>query len=105
MSDFECSLTEIKVVQPGAPIINDAWVVYKTDRVILIEVDLKSKYCSVGSSSGNGVFIDANEHSLYLSEDYEREVSTWIEFPEAEGYSFFGSSSGRYTISLTFFKR
>jgi hypothetical protein len=97
--------TAIKIVQQGAPVINSAWVVYKTDQVILIEVDLTSKYCEVGASCGNGVFIDPTEHSLYLDTFSDREAFTWVEFPEAKGYSFFGSSSGRYTVQLTFFKR
>jgi hypothetical protein len=97
--------TEIKIIQPGAPVINSAWVVYKTDQVILIEVDLQSKYCSVNISSGNSVLINANEYSLHLDDSVDPDLDTWVEFPEAEGYSFFGHSSGRYTIQLTFFKR
>lgn len=95
----------IKIVQAGAPVIDSAWTVYKTDQVILIEMGLKSKYCEVGASCDNGVFIDPTEHSLYLDTSADPESSTWVEFPEAKGYSFFGSSSGRYTIQLTFFKR
>ena len=97
--------TVIKIVQQGAPVINSAWVVYKTDQVIMIEVDLKTKYTRVNSSCSNAVFIECTEDSLYMDPEHCIAEDTWVEFPEAEGYSFFGSSSGRYTLQLTFFKR
>ena len=103
MTDYQD--TPIKIMAPGAPIVNSAWVVYKSEQVILIEVDLATKYTRVNSSCGNGVFVECTEDSLYASPDHAFDEDTWIEFPEAEGYSFFGASGGRYTLQLTFFKR
>lgn len=101
----DCPDTAFKIMSPGAAIVNSAWIVYKTDQVILIEVDLKTKYTRVNSSCGNGVFIECSATSLYTDPNVSIEEDTWVEFPEAEGYSFFGASSGRYTLQLTFFKR
>ena len=97
--------TTFKIMAPGAAIVNSAWVVYKTDQVILIEVDLATKYTRVNSSCENGVFVECTAASLYTNPDVALEEDTWVDFPEAEGYSFFGASGGRYTLQLTFFKR
>jgi hypothetical protein len=97
--------TEFKIIMAGAAIVNSAWIVYKTDQVILIEVDLRTKYTRVNASCNHSVFIECTGDSLYTNPDVALEGDTWIEFPEAEGYSFFGASGGRYTLQLTFFKR
>lgn len=97
--------TPVKIMALGAAIVEHAWVVYKTDQVILIEVNLKTKYTRVNSSCSNGVFIECTEDSLYMNPEHCIAEDTWVEFPEAEGYSFFGASGGRYTLQLTFFKR
>jgi hypothetical protein len=103
MTDY--SNAQFAVLQSGAPIINSAWIVYKTDQVILIEIDMKSKYCFINASSGNSVFIGADGNSLNLDEDVDIDSDTWVEFPEAKEYSFFSGSCGRYSIQLTFIKR
>lgn len=97
--------TAFKIGIQGAAIVNSAWIVYKTDQVILIEVDLKTKYARVNSFCENEVFIECSAASLYTDQNVSIEEDTWVEFPEAEGYSFFGASSSRYTIQLTFFRR
>lgn len=77
-------------------------IIHKTDDVVLLEVNTSTKYVDISSSCDNGFMISTSERSLYKG---EQEGDTWIEIPEAEGYSFFSGSGGRYTLSVTFVKR
>ena len=97
-SDWNMNIITIK--EQGAPIINCASVLYESDEIIVIELDMRSKYCYVGASSGNGVYIEANERSLHLH-GTDRDAATWVEVP-GNKTQFLGSTGGRYTINLIF---
>ena len=97
-SDWNMNIITIK--EQGAPIVNCASVLYESDEIIVIELDMRSKYCYVGASSGNGVYIEANERSLYLH-GADRDATTWVEVP-GNKTQFLGSNGGRYTINLVF---
>lgn len=93
----------INVVTQGAPIINEGSVHRNGDNVVALEIDLSSKYCKVGATSGGtlpGIYIDADEQSLNLDESKKVEDSTFIEFPQYEGWNVWCASIGRYTLSV-----
>jgi hypothetical protein len=96
--------TKFEIVQQGAIIVNDAWIRYQNDSVIIIDVDCKSKYFDVSASSGKGVFVTANDSTLY-KDDENAEKDTWIEFLEVPvGFDYVASSTGRYTLTVVFHK-
>ena len=85
-------------------------MVYKeSSDIVALSIDLKSKYCEIGSSISSskrecGITIDTNEHSLYLHPEKDRDNFTEIYFTEYVGWSYWGGSSGRYTITLCLIK-
>lgn len=91
----------IKIVNQGAPVLNSVYVVYQNEDIIVLCLDMKSKYCVVGASSTATVFIDANERSLNLKEGMDRELSTEVRVLGCYPH-FLGSSSGRYSIFVAF---
>ena len=91
----------IKITTQGAPIVNSAYVRYRNDDVLILELDMHSKYCGVFASSGSCVFIGANERSLYLHGD-DRERFTEITLLDKNYPEFVASSEGRYSITLVF---
>lgn len=93
-------MTIITIREQGAPIISSASVLYESNDLVVIELDLRSKYCYIGASTDNGVFIEANERSLHLH-GTNRDASTWVEVP-GNRPQFLGGTSGRYTINLIF---
>ena len=97
-----------KIEEQGAPVINSAYTVKQHDDVVLIELDMKSKYCDVNSGSSNEgcfLFIQANEESLYLHKRKPKDSMTTIIFPMFKGFDVFALYSGRYTIRVCLFKR
>jgi hypothetical protein len=78
---------EIKVLNQGAPIVNDGYVVASGENVVALHIDLRSKYCYVLGAfrSGNGetgLLISANGRSIYLDESKDRSTYTQISFQD-----------------------
>lgn len=90
----------------GAAVPNDAWYRYKSDRCLVIELDMHSKYTDLGASSGTEVFIEATEHSLRLDDTQPRDSYTVVNFdlPEGNWQLCHGSRSGRYALAFTYLK-
>lgn len=81
--------------------VNSVAVIYQTEEILLLEVDMKTKYVGIDSTCGNSFMIETYEHSL---NKVDCDGSTCIRIPEAEGYTFFSGSGGGYTLSVTFVK-
>ena len=99
---------KIDITNQGAPVINSGIIYKKSKDIVLIEIDLKSKYCNEVAYVGDkypGISISAIKESLYLKEDVDKDEPTIIKFPEFEGYYIYASTSGRYTINLCLLKR
>lgn len=113
MKKKKYKFTKIIIEHQGAPLLNEpeAFVEKESKDIVCLSINLKSKYCDIGSSMSDSlgmcaVSIDANEHSLHLKEDceYGRDESTGISFPEYNGWQYFGSSCGRYTLQICLVK-
>lgn len=85
----------------GDSSVNSVVILHKTEDVVLLEVDLVTKYIGIAASCGNSFMIETFGHSLNKGDG---EGYTWIEIPEIKGYTFFSGSGGRYTLSVTFVK-
>ena len=94
------------VIKQGAPRFNSALVIKETPDIILIEIDMASKYCESFGYNGGEITISANENSLHLDENYGENDFTVIEFPELKdkGFKSFSESEGRYTLSFALFR-
>lgn len=90
----------------GAAVPNEAWYRYKSEKCLVIELDMRSKYTDLGASSGNQVFIEANEQSLHLDDAQPRDSYTVVEFalPDGDWQLCHGGRSGRYSLSFTYLK-
>lgn len=102
---------KVVVAHQGAPIVNSDLVsMRKEGDVVLLLVDLKSKYCETmgtvfDNNEGPGIMIAANERSLYLDETKDIEEDTTIMFPGCKDYEVFASGIGRYTLVVCLVKR
>ena len=85
----------------GDASVNGVVLLYKSKDVILLEVNLHTKYAGIAASCGNSFMIETYEHSLHKTDE---RGFTWVLIPEAEGYTFFSGSGGRYTLRVTFVK-
>jgi hypothetical protein len=108
----EMTMKEIyKISEQGIPIINDVWVVYQTKRVVLIEIDMESKYCKINTYLDTdeevvpGILIYASLDDIKLSNIPTRNAeSTMVIFPRFAGYVYFSSSTSRYTVHICLIK-
>jgi hypothetical protein len=92
-------MIKINVVTQGAPLINVGSVYKQGDDVVALEIDLYTKYCSIGATTGGnlpGLIIDSPE----CSAECEELPSTFIEFPEFAGWRVWCAAIGRYTLSV-----
>ena len=93
---------DFEVVRQGKPVVNDAWLVYRSDTVNMVEIDLKSKWCQVGYTAGTNVGIEATDRSNQLDETWEDD-STEISFPRYQrGWRIWVCELNRYTLRICF---
>jgi hypothetical protein len=92
----------------GMPVVNHAILYKKNKNIVLIYVDLQSKYCiidALGSDYDNGpcIYIGINSGSLYLNTKLKK-CCTLIYFPEFKGWDIFSANINKYTIAVTLLK-
>lgn len=96
----------LTIKQQGAPRVNEAFVLYQSEKCIVLEIDMHSKYCSIGASAGHDIFIDAGPHALHLSDDHPREAYTVVTVDLPPGtWSYTCGSGGRYTLTVCYLKQ
>jgi hypothetical protein len=117
----EIKTTKIKVARQGAPIISNknASIVSMHEDIIALTIDMKSKYCKVGSTGSVStnwdklenqlnfiptINISSTEDSLYLKKGKDLDEDTEISFPEFPNYNVFSTDCGRYSINVTLIK-
>lgn len=99
----------LTVLHQGAPIIGSGQVKIIYPSTVLLEVELESKYCVVGVSfkSPNepcGVYIHANEDSVFLHPEYNRVEPTSVAFADFVGWSVYAVNLAGYTLSVCLIK-
>lgn len=99
-----------KIRHKGAPVINDGYISELGENIVALIIDLKSKYCEVSCSFGGsdgscGVYINANERSLSLNQNVQKDEPTAIEFSDFVGWDVFACGIGRYTLSVCLIKK
>lgn len=93
------------IKQAGAVVCNGAVTRYESPSCIVLEMDLRSKYCELDASCGHGVFLVATERSLHLDDSRPRDDMTWVEFELPAGkWSFVSGSVSRYTLTCVFLR-
>lgn len=96
----------LTIKQQGAPLTNEAFVLYQSEKCIVLEIDMLSKYCSIEATAGHDIFIGAGEHSLRLSENHKREDWTIVTVDLPPGtWTYTCGSGGRYTLTVCYLKR
>ncbi len=96
---------EITINKQGATLVNCGNVLEISENIVALEIDLKSKNCEVISSyycsdGKRGIILGANENSLHLHENIDRDSLTEIEFPQFKNWSVFSWNIGRYTLNV-----
>ncbi len=98
----------IKIIN-GPIKVNHCTIVAAGPKVILAELDCKSKYFNKdgqGWSSEDGPCVDlaADENTLYYDRRFSKNSWTTIYFPTLKGWSIFAVDCARYTCYIAFWK-
>ena len=110
MNADEIQTTPIKIVRQGAPLVNSAHVLIGHRDIKAIEVDLKSKRCTIEGDSNSfsqgkwgapGILIGTDEYSLHLG---KKEGDTEIEFSGFVGWNIFAMGISKYTLRVCLIK-
>ena len=104
MKLFTPKYVDIRIVERGAPVVDNGIVYRKGKTVVALALNMRSKYCTVcakcGISDGiPGIIIEATDESLHL-DNTKKGADTFIEFPEYKGWSVHSADGGRYTVSV-----
>jgi hypothetical protein len=98
-----------KINIQGAPVVNDMVVVKRSKDIVVIEGDMKSKWCVyIGYVSGNygnhnpSILIDATNRSLHLHPN--KTGVTEIELVDFAGWSIWCVNVSRYSICACLIK-
>jgi hypothetical protein len=93
----------------GAPKINAAYDAVRYKDVVVLDIDLASKYCEVlatgSGTDGLDIFIQATDESLHLDETKPRDAWTKLSFPEFKGWEIACYTLSKYTLTVCFLKR
>ena len=109
-------IVDIVIPHQGLPIVGnicDACIVdYVSDGILLVSVDMKSKWCVVSGTCGSlcgddipGVWVSPTDESTDLDPDFdgdEWDEGTFIQFPSLQGWHIWTSSLNRYTLRVCF---
>lgn len=103
--DYESRHVQHIVKKQGSVLCNYAYTRYESGKCLIVEMDLRSKYCELVASSGHGCLIGATERSLHLDGSQPRDANTWIEFDLPGGrWVFVTGSVSRYTLTCVFLR-
>jgi len=108
--------TKIEIVGQGVPVpADDAWVVTRHEDIALVVLDMQTKWCVLGATSGvydresklytPCVHISPTDRAMQIVEGRDMtddDMDTEIAFPEFKGWDIAVSDCNRYTISVCF---
>lgn len=91
------------IKKQGSIIVNNCWIHKRSDDIVLLIIDCKSKYFDIimtGYSSDGitSIFMDSNDRTLNKSDEFIG--PTEIEFPDYKGFRVFATNTGRYTCQI-----
>jgi hypothetical protein len=113
---------EINVLNQGKPIVNEGFIIVKSDSIVAAAIDMKSKYCIIESipirfekkKLPPAINIGYTAESLYLNDTFQESdnvskeffpaSNTFIEFPEFEGWEIWCANLARYTLQFSMIK-
>lgn len=96
------TMTTLKI-RPGAVRVSHGHVDRRSEAIVCLIVDLKTKRAAVaGSEQGDypGVSLEATEDSLYLAKNVPRDRETVIEFRDFPGWRVFAAEGGKNLIRV-----
>jgi hypothetical protein len=86
----------------GEPVVEGVSIFRRRKDVVLLYIDMKTKYCTVPATSGGD---DEDPPGLYLEVAGSLEDPTLVILTDFAGWDVFSvSDAGRYTIRLTLIK-
>lgn len=98
---------EIEIIKQGAVVIDHIYIVKQTKDIILIGIELNSKYISLDSSSNDSsgnitITTSANKRTLYKHD--KNKGFTIFSIKNTQKYQVFNINTFKSTIRLTLFK-
>lgn len=93
----------IEIITQGTPRISSAFLLYSSDHVAIVELDMSTKYCDVSMSSAESIWLTCSERTpLDPGDEGKRWDMTQIKLVDRPELRFLASGGGRYTIELVF---
>jgi len=95
------------VVSKGAPRVETqvAHVRYKSDKVVMAEVDLRTKWCQVtGIGPDNEVHLEVTDRSTNFRKNADLDVPTVIKITGLEEHALWAVEVQRYILKLVYYK-
>lgn len=103
MKEYEKA--NLKIIK-GIIIVNDGIIISKSEDIVLVSIDLKSKYAKISSTGLDNdiptISLEADEDTLYINDNSP--YDTEIYFPDFVGYDIWACSIWRYTLNICFYK-
>lgn len=110
--------TKIEIVVQGVPVpADDAWVVTRHDDIALVVLDMQTKWCVLGATSGAFdresklytpcVHISPTDRAMQIvagRDMTDDDLDTEIAFPDFKDWDIAVSDCQRYTLSVCFTK-
>ena len=104
-------IIEHKIEIQGEPILDYCRIMpISSDRIVFLEIEMKSKYCSVGKCyTKNGVphiEIQKTDTSLYLNDatEEEKDKNTIISIDELTNWNIYLTGCDKYVLKFCLFK-
>lgn len=100
---------DFNIINHGAPIVQYCDIREVSDKLIAIQIALKSKYCECGCFSITDeepirIYIHATDNSFLLDESKPKDEPTCIELTSLTGWDVFATGNLKYTINVCLIK-
>jgi len=103
---------KLKIINQGTPIINldTIYVNYQNEQVILVELDMQSKWCEIAYTSSSddgflGFAISETKRSTQLSKQPMKETEVQLVDCSSSEWTIFNITCVRYTIRITLLRK
>jgi len=92
----------------GKIMVNDPFVIYQCENIVLVSLDLKSKYAELDyiGADNNIPFVILKSTESTINENQEVSLGNYteIQFPDLDGWDIWATSIGGYTLNICFVK-
>ncbi len=90
------------VINEKSVLVNEVFVVYRNEDVMLLVVDTRTKYPDIEGVMGNTMLLNVNERSVSVG---EIDGYTEVKLGSPPGFEIWSCDTGRYNVNVTMRRR